>query len=237
VFLILSDSETELSAYALDMGASDLVTQRVSNDEIALRLSLLLQRKNKADQLRARVRNGLEAAVSDPLTGLHNRRYAMPHLRRMLEHSTQTRKPVAVMIADMDHFKRINDTYGHAAGDAVLVQTAERLRENLRAVDLVARIGGEEFLIVLPNVSLKNACKAAERLCAHIHDTPFNLPNSNQSLMASISIGLSVFEPIDLRGNQQAMPEPQALLDQADVALYQAKSKGRNRVRLSKPAA
>jgi two-component system cell cycle response regulator len=237
ILVVQADVETELAAYALDMGASDLVTSDASVDEIALRLEALLRRKSRADQLRATVRTGLEAAVSDPLTGLHNRRYAIPHMRRMLERATQTRKPVACMVADMDHFKRINDTYGHAAGDSVLVETAERLRENLRAVDLVARIGGEEFLIVLPNVTLENAHKAAERLCIKIHETPYTIPGLSKGLMSSISIGLTVFDPVDANGNLHSVPEPQALLERADEALYKAKSKGRNRVRLFKPAA
>lgn len=237
IFVIQADVETELAAYALDMGASDLVTGEVSMEEIGMRLEALLRRKTRTDQLRATVRTGLEAAISDPLTGLHNRRYAMPHMRRMLERAMQSRKPVAVMIADMDHFKRINDTYGHATGDAVLVETADRLRENLRAVDLVARIGGEEFLIVLPNVSLKNAQKAAERLCTRIHEAHYRLQGTDQPLMASISIGLTVFDPEGKDGALTDIPEPQALLERADTALYNAKEKGRNRVRLFKPAA
>ena len=237
ILVVHGDEATELTAYALDMGASDLVSQEASSEEIALRIEALLRRKSRADQLRATVRTGLEAAVSDPLTGLHNRRYAMPHLKRMLERAMQTRKPVAVMIADMDHFKRINDTHGHATGDSVLVETAERLRENLRAVDMVARIGGEEFLIVLPNVTLENARKAAERLCTRIHETPFKIPGKQQRLLASISIGLTVFEPQAKHGTVEETPEPQALLDRADEALYMAKEKGRNRVRLAKPAA
>lgn len=237
IFVIQADVETELAAYALDMGASDLVTGDASMAEVAMRLEALLRRKSRTDQLRATIRTGLEAAVSDPLTGLHNRRYAMPHMQRMLERAVQTRKPVAVMIADMDHFKRINDTYGHATGDAVLIETAERLRENLRAVDLVARIGGEEFLIVLPNVTLENARKAAERLCNRIHEKPFSLPGADQSLLASISIGLTVFEPRSALEAMQDIPEPQALLERADAALYKAKEKGRNRVLMLKPAA
>lgn len=235
IFVVQEKAEDELAAYALDMGANDLVTSDTSPTEIALRLSTLLERKRQSDRLRATVRTGLEAAVCDPLTGLHNRRYAMPHLSRTLDRAKQTSKPVAVMIADMDHFKRINDTHGHAAGDQVLIETAERLRENLRAIDLVARIGGEEFLIVLPGVSMHNAHKAAERLCKTIHETPFELPNSDHSLLATISIGMTVFDP--LAAPDAGIPEPQTLLDRADTALYNAKEKGRNRVLLDKPAA
>ena len=235
VFVLQEDEEYELAAYALDMGASDLVCASTSPSEIALRLSTLLERKRQSDHLRATVRTGVEAAVSDPLTGLHNRRYALPHLARTLEHAQQTGKPVAVMIADLDHFKRVNDTYGHDAGDQVIVETAARLRQNLRSVDLVARIGGEEFLIVLPGVTLENAHKAAERLCSKVREAHYVVEGTGQPLLATISIGMTIFDPHDY--GDGALPEPQVLLKQADLALYNAKEKGRNRVRLAKPAA
>ena len=237
VFVLQEEPEAELAAYALDMGASDLVSSEASVSEIALRLGSLLERKHRSDQLRATVQTGLEAAICDPLTGLHNRRYAIPHLSRIVERSTQSAKPVAVMIADMDHFKRINDTHGHAAGDQVLVETAKRLRENLRAVDLVARIGGEEFLIVLPGVTLENASKAGQRLCNKVREAPIVLPGTGQKLLATISIGITVFEPFDQDMRPNAIADPETLLDRADKALYNAKAKGRNRVRMAKPAA
>lgn len=235
IFVLQEEHEAELAAFALDMGASDLVATSASASEIALRLRALLQKKRQSDQLRATVRTGLEAAIYDPLTGLHNRRYAIPHLARLVDRSMQSGMPVTVMVADMDHFKRINDTHGHAAGDLVLAETAKRLRENLRAEDLVARIGGEEFLIVLPGVTLENARKAGERLCRKIRDTPFALAKSSQELIGTISIGMTVFDPTS--GKTQTVPSPETLLDQADKALYNAKAKGRNRVLLAKPAA
>lgn len=236
ILVVLGNDDTTLGAQMLDMGANDLMRCERSADELALRLDALLSRKKVTDSLRDTVRSGIEAAVLDPLTGLHNRRYAIPHLARIAERATRAGKPFAVMVADMDHFKRINDTMGHAAGDAVLVETARRLRENLRAVDLVARIGGEEFLIVLPGAGLSNARKAAQRLCRLIQNTPFKVPDQVARIDATISIGMTVVDPA--RGTQSSEPQtPEALLDRADKALYGAKAEGRNRVTLSRPAA
>ncbi|MEX0308922.1 MAG: diguanylate cyclase, partial [Tateyamaria sp.] len=236
ILVIFGDEDARLGAQMLDMGANDLMRHTCSPDELILRLAAQLKRKGVNDALRDTVRSGIEAAIMDPLTGLHNRRYAMPHLARIAERAQRTGKPFAVMVGDMDHFKRINDTLGHAAGDAVLVETARRLRENLRAIDLIARIGGEEFLIVLPGAGLQAARKAAGRLCRIIQDTPFDVPGQPSRIDATISIGMTVVDP----GRSKATfapATPEALLDRADKALYAAKSKGRNRVKLSRPAA
>jgi two-component system cell cycle response regulator len=232
ILVVQTHMNQKLGAQALDMGANDLMPHGYHPNEMALRISALLKRKQLNDQMRATVRNGLEAAVSDPLTGLHNRRYAMPHLDRIARRAHETERPFAVMIVDMDHFKRINDTYGHTAGDAVLGEVARRLRENLRAIDLIARIGGEEFLIVLPSAPLINAQNAARRLCKLIGETLFLMPNGGKPIKATISIGLAIGGTAgkDIKTAHQ-------LLDEADKALYDAKMRGRNCVKLSRPAA
>lgn len=234
VIIVQDDAETEIAAYAFDMGANDLVTRDTDVREIALRLRTQLDRKHDRDHVRDNVRNGLEAAICDPLTGLYNRRYAMPHLAKSLDRATVTQTSVAVLIADLDHFKRVNDTHGHAAGDHVLVETATRLRNCLRSVDLVARIGGEEFLIVLPGATLESAHDIAQRICGKIYNDPFVLPMTRQTVLASISIGMTVYDP---RTVGAIVPTPQELIERADVALYHAKEKGRNRVLMAKPAA
>jgi two-component system cell cycle response regulator len=225
-----------LGAYALDLGADDLMSDGFDTAEMALRVKSMLRRKRIADKLRATVRTGLKAAVSDPLTGLHNRRYAMPHLARVAEHSAATGRSFAVMVADLDHFKQINDVYGHASGDAVLVEVARRMRENLRGVDLVARIGGEEFLIVMPATPLTEARVAASRLCRKIGGQPFRIPGSQDPITVTVSIGVTIG---GLRKPPQQKPEVDAngLLDAADKALYEAKMLGRNQVNLTRPAA
>lgn len=236
ILVVQIEADASLGAQMLDMGANDLMSNNPDPTELALRLDTLLARKRLGDSLRDTVRSGVEAAVSDPLTGLHNRRYAMPHLSRIAERAASTRKPFAVMVADLDHFKRINDVYGHAAGDAVLVETAQRLRENLRAVDLLARIGGEEFLIVLPGAGLENARNAATQLCRIIRNSSYAVPGQDQKISATISIGLTVCDPVT--GATTTLPQSaEMLLDRADKALYGAKADGRNRVALHRPAA
>ena len=236
IMVVQMDADPRVGAQLLDMGANDLMGFDRDPAELALRLDTLMTRKRMSDALRDTVRSGIEAAVIDPLTGLHNRRYAMPHLARIADRAAQQNKPFAVMVADMDHFKRINDVYGHAAGDAVLVETAQRLRENLRAVDLVARIGGEEFLIVLPGVGLTNAKKAAHRLCKMIRKTPFTVPGDHGPITGTISIGMTVCDPAQ-SSQKGHLVTPAALLDRADRALYGAKAEGRDRVILERPAA
>ncbi|KEJ98160.1 response regulator receiver modulated diguanylate cyclase [Pseudosulfitobacter pseudonitzschiae] len=228
-----------LGARALDLGVSALTHARSDPRELAIRVRKLMHRKLLADQLRATVRTGLKAAVCDPLTGLHNRRYALPHLARLAERAGNTDRPFALMLADLDHFKSVNDVYGHAVGDAVLVETARRLCENLRAVDLVARVGGEEFLIVLPGVGLKDARRAAHRICRQIGDTPFDTGGGHARINVTVSIGLAMGGlPGDAaRAAEDPDEAARALMDRADKALYAAKLKGRNRVKLSRPAA
>jgi len=181
----------------------------------------------------------LKAAVSDPLTGLYNRRYAMPQLARVAEHAGATGRSFAVMVADLDHFKRINDVYGHASGDAVLVEAARRLRENLRGVDLLARIGGEEFLIVMPATPFSEARTTASRLCRKIGCEGFKVPGSKDLIDVTVSIGVTMggIHKSGPAADRISADNPNALLDAADKALYEAKMHGRNQVNLVRPAA
>ncbi|WP_299867892.1 diguanylate cyclase [uncultured Roseobacter sp.] len=236
ILVLQSRPDPGLGAYALDLGADDLMTDGFDVAELTLRVKAMLRRKRIADQLRATVRTGLQAAVSDPLTGLHNRRYAMPHLARVAEHSAATGRSFAVMVADLDHFKRINDLYGHASGDAVLVETARRLRDNLRGVDLIARIGGEEFLIVMPATPLSEARAAASRLCRKIGGRGFTVPGADEPIKVTVSIGVTI-GGMRAKHERKQQQDANMLLDAADKALYAAKLQGRNQVNLNRPAA
>jgi len=217
---------------ALDMGANDVFLEGCSAEEMALRIRRQLALKLEADRLRTTVEDGLRMAMIDPLTGLFNRRYALPHLTRIAARSATTGKPFAVMVLDLDRFKLINDAHGHSAGDSVLVEVAARIRKNLRSIDLVARIGGEEFLVVMPDTDSTAARVAAERLRKHVSSRPVALPNDGGDLTVTISIGVSI--------GGQAASAPLAvetLFDQADQALMGAKLDGRNQTLIALPAA
>ncbi len=228
---VLPAGEDEMAGMALDLGADDVVFDTIEAEELELRLHSLTLRKAQRDQMNQTVRNGLNAAVTDPLTGLYNRRYAEMHLSQIGQQARQTGKDYTLMLIDIDHFKSVNDTFGHPAGDEVLKNLANRLRRNLRPVDLLARVGGEEFLVIMPATSDELARLAADRLRRLVNDEPFWIGKDKDRLPVTISVGVAV--------DRAASPEPKAteLISRADKALYRAKASGRNMVSVSKAAA
>ena len=236
VIVLQRQPDPALGAHALDLGADDLMTDGFDAAELALRIRAVMRRRRMSEQLRATVRTGLQAAVFDPLTGLYNRRYAMPHLERIAAHARATGRKFAVLAADLDHFKRINDAYGHASGDAMLVEVAHRLRRALRSTDMVARIGGEEFMAILSGISREEAQQTALRICNDIAARPFTLPGSPRPVSVTISVGMAI-NTGETWAEEEAEAVGRAMLDQADRALYAAKGSGRNRVTLGRPAA
>lgn len=234
IMALVPEGATDLTATLLDMGASDVMTAPPAPDELILRMTRQIRHKRAADTLRDRLRDGMRAAMTDPLTGLYNRRFALPFLRQLTESADPAADPFAVMVADLDHFKRINDTYGHSAGDRVLVHVADLLRRNLRGDDMIARIGGEEFLIVLPGTGRAAALDLADRLCGIIRQTPLPASRGSGAIDVTVSIGITL-------GHTQpgaARIPAETLIEQADRALYAAKARGRNTVRLNaRPAA
>ncbi|MGB8812522.1 MAG: diguanylate cyclase [Paracoccaceae bacterium] len=232
ICIVRREDAVETAAMAYDLGANDLVSAGVDLREMAVRLRGLMRRKHNADRMRASVHDGLRLALIDPLTGLYNRRYALPALAAISERSAETDSGFAVMVIDLDRFKAVNDRYGHAAGDAVLVEVARRLSENLRSGDLLARIGGEEFLVALPASGLPQAQATAERLCEVVQERPIALPGGG-SLSVTVSIGLAISEqqwPLQAESVAE-------VVDRADHALLVAKANGRNKVTISRTAA
>jgi two-component system cell cycle response regulator len=247
---VLHHEDDGQPSMCFDMGANDCIRLRSDPREVALRLMRIMARKREADRIRASVRDGLRLALIDPLTGLHNRRYALSRLDGVAETARQTGGSFAVMVVDLDRFKQVNDLHGHAAGDAVLVEAARRLASTIRASDLVARIGGEEFLVVLPGADLTLARPVAERLCQAINERDFELPGQGR-LQLTCSIGLAASGSCDREGSAgagaasgptsggsvQTLEAVTTVIDRADRALLQAKSAGRNQVTISRTAA
>ncbi len=234
IIVMLPNNIRKIAATVLDMGANDATSSAADPQELTLRIAKQLKHKQHADMMRDQLHVGLQAAVIDQLTGLYNRRYAIPFLERLINSANREGRTFSVMVADLDHFKRINDRYGHAVGDAVLTHVSEVLRSNLRDEDLIARIGGEEFLIVVPDTSHEQARQTADRLCRIIQRTPINIPGQEDPIKVTISIGAAMSQPIA----NGALPTVERLLDQADRALYGSKAGGRNTVTLDKrPAA
>jgi two-component system cell cycle response regulator len=130
-------------------------------------------------------------AVTDALTGLHNRRYLDSHLKTLFDRAVARRRPLSVMMTDLDRFKSINDTFGHDGGDDVLREFAARLRKNVRGIDLACRFGGEEFVVVMPDTDAAIAKMVAERVRAEIERTPFTVGADGRAVNVTISIGVS----------------------------------------------
>ena len=223
-----------LAAQALDLGADDIADLGASPDEIALRLRALVRRAQDHARCRARVADGLVSAHKDALTGLWNRRYAEPHLARLAGMALAEDRPIAVLLLDLDHFKAVNDRHGHPSGDAVLREVAGRLSASLRAADLLARLGGEEFLIALPDAGAEEARAVAERLCETVAARPVPVQDG-PPVWVTASVGMAhlargrtplpaYLDPAE--GRRAA----DALVAQADRALYRSKAEGRARV-------
>ena len=182
-----------LPGTALDLGVNDYIVRPVEVNELCARVRTQMRRKIYADRLRGMVTNAVELAITDPLTGLHNRRYLDSHLRSLVERSIEAGKPVAVLAFDLDFFKGINDTYGHDAGDDVLREFAHRLKKSVRGIDLVVRHGGEEFVVIMPETDLKLATKVADRLRRDVEHETFET-RSGETIPVTVSVGVAEFQ-------------------------------------------
>jgi two-component system cell cycle response regulator len=204
----------------LDMGVNDYLARPVDRNELLARVRTQLKRKRYTDRLRGRLEESLELAVMDALTGLHNRRYLEVHLKVLMDAARTGGSPLSVVVIDVDKFKSVNDTHGHDAGDNVLREVARRIQRNTRGIDLACRLGGEEFVIVMPDTGIERARQVGERVRACIAGEAFRV-DRDLEVSVTASVGVATL------GEGDTFTE---MFKRADRALYAAKRGGRNRV-------
>ncbi|WP_189422841.1 PleD family two-component system response regulator [Devosia pacifica] len=221
IILISDEGDRAKVVRALDLGINDFILRPVERNELAARVRTQIRRYRYATELRDSVTNTMALAVTDELTGLYNRRYFDRHLSAMLSKAQSQDRELVLMMLDIDHFKHVNDSYGHDVGDLVLKEFADRLRRNIRGVDLACRFGGEEFVVLMPDTDYQQAEIVAERVRAAVAEAAFEA-GTVPPLKQTVSVGVSLHESRD--------DTPEALLKRADIALYRAKREGRNRV-------
>jgi two-component system cell cycle response regulator len=228
VVLILDEGDNARLAKGLDLGANDYIIRPVDRNELIARSRIQVRRKRLQEQLLDNYKRGLALALTDGLTNLYNRRYLTAHLESLLSRPGAPAKELALLMFDIDHFKQVNDTWGHAIGDEVLVEVAKRALSNIRGFDLAARYGGEEFVIVLPETNEPGGITVAERLRRAIADVPIKVATPPGEVTVTISIGVMVSRP-------ERVETLAELLKGADEALYAAKHAGRNKVMVAGP--
>jgi len=222
IIAVVDPTDRARMVKALEMGVNDVLVRPLDPEELAARARTLIRQKRYYDFLRNNLDQSLELAVTDSLTGLHNRRYMSGQLSALVRRAAHGGEPVSALLVDIDHFKRINDSFGHAVGDEVLREFAIRLASNVRAIDLACRYGGEEFVVIMPDTGLAEAGAVAERLRSHVAGSPFNVAGVDDPLNVTISVGVAATLPTD--------DTAQDLLKRADDAVYDAKAGGRNLV-------
>lgn len=225
ILLIADPDELPRLAKGLDLGANDYLVRPLDRNELVARVRTQVRRKRLQDQLQDNYQKSLALALTDSLTGLYNRRYLMAHLDGLLARASEGNQGPSLLLFDIDEFKRVNDTHGHAAGDAVLKEVAGRVSRHVRGFDLVVRYGGEEFVVVLPETPLPVALVVADRVRSVVAEKPIEVPQLPVGLSVTISVGVAVAH----LGEDDAA----SLLRRVDEALYLAKNSGRNCVRVA----
>jgi two-component system cell cycle response regulator len=219
---VLDDGDDARLTRAIDIGVTDYLMTPVEPNELIARVRTQIRRRRYMEALRHNYERNMALALSDALTGLYNRRYMEAHLANLSRRTIHSERSLALLMVDIDNFKTVNDTYGHPIGDRVLRAVAERLQNNVRPFDTVARWGGEEFMVVMPETDNKVGCMVGERLRAKVAQAAVKVPTPEGEVSVTISVGVAS-TPLDGF-------DPALLIERADEALYRAKEQGRNRV-------
>lgn len=221
IVMLVEEDEQHLMLKGLELGVNDYLITPVDFNEMMARVKTQIRRKKYQEALKSNYQESVSMAVTDGLTKLYNRHYLDTHLKNLVRQAVEQQRALSVVIMDMDHFKKVNDTYGHASGDEVLKTLAEVIVKTIRSADLAARYGGEEFVVLMPETDAVRAYEAAERLRKAVEATDFVIPHPESPLKKTTSIGFATLQHNDT---------PESLLKRADEALYEAKNSGRNKV-------
>lgn len=221
ILVMVDDGNTKLLVRALEMGVNDYVVRPVDKLEFLARVKTQLKRKRFADKLWENFHLSMQLATTDAVTGLYNRHYLTSHLDTRMAAAQAQGKDLSILMMDIDHFKQVNDTYGHAVGDKVLKEFATRIGRNIRGVDLAARYGGEEFVVMMPETPTDWASMIGNRLREEVSENAFDFDLPEGAISITVSIGVAT--------SRQGQT-PAQLLEEADKALYDAKAGGRNKV-------
>jgi two-component system cell cycle response regulator len=222
ILIIAEHEDNARLLRGLEIGVNDYLVRPIDKNEMYARVRTQVRKRRYTERLRDNFQLSMEAAITDSLTGLHNRRYMESHLGTLVEEAAARGKPLTLLILDIDYFKSINDNHGHDAGDDVLREFATRVRKSIRGIDLACRYGGEEFVVVMPETDMAVAGVVAERIRRRIAGEPFAIQKGSGALDVTISIGIAALQAADDTAD--------TILKRADQALYRAKRDGRNRV-------
>ncbi|EER22124.1 MULTISPECIES: PleD family two-component system response regulator [spotted fever group] len=205
----------------IELGINDYFVYPIEESELLARIRTQLRRKQYQDNLRNDLEQSVNLAAKDGLTGLFNRRYFDIHLKQMIEKANKESIKLYLLMCDIDNFKHVNDTYGHQAGDKVLTIVSRILKNTLRITDLIARFGGEEFIILLTDIDISKAIETAERVRVKIECMDFHIEDQIEPLKKTISIGVTEYK------KEESI---ESFIERADKAMYEAKTTGKNKV-------
>lgn len=208
---------------AFELGINDYLAIPLDENELIARVNSQVKRKRYQDALRENLFNNAEMSIKDPLTNCYNRRYFDTHLKNIVKDSIEKDRKLSLMMLDIDHFKMVNDNFGHNAGDELLKQVSKKISENIRLTDLLARFGGEEFVVVMSDTNISNARIIADRVHKITAKESFALLDQGIKQKVTVSIGITEMQNSDLY-------DVKRFIARADRCLYEAKNTGRNKV-------